>query len=98
MREVNFTLPTGSNAILQKLPGYGNFDASIEVLHCDKPGTGLVDAPRAFSIKLTRVLSNLGLKPTSIDGELVLMHVQGKLVLMMTKHVDDLKIAGEQIY
>ena len=32
-----------------------NFDPQTEVLHCDKPGTGLVDAPRAFSMKLKRV-------------------------------------------
>jgi len=45
MREVNFYLPKGSVAILQRLDGSTDFNPGLEVLHCDKPGTGLVDAP-----------------------------------------------------
>ncbi len=52
LREVNFYLPASNIPLLRKLPGFENFDPMKEVLHCDKPGTGLVDAPRAFSIKL----------------------------------------------
>ena len=95
-REVNFTLPIGSAALLKRLPGFENFDVTNEVLHCDKPGTGLVDAPRAFSIKLSQITRKLGLEPSSIDNELVLKHEGGQLVLMLTKHVDDLKIAGRR--
>ena len=55
MREVNFYRPQGSVAILQRLDGFTDFNPALEVLHCDKPGTGLVDAPQAFSTKLSRV-------------------------------------------
>ena len=95
LREVNFYLPHGSVPILQKLSGFQDFDPLTEVLHCDKPGTGLVDAPRAFSIKLSQVTVNTcQLIPTSVDAELAVKHVNGTLVAMMTKHVDDLKMAG----
>ena len=52
MREVNFYLPANCIPILRLVPGFEDFDPQREVLHCDKPGTGLTDAPRAFSIKL----------------------------------------------
>ena len=53
-REVNFELDEASSKILQTLPGYHDFDPRIEVVHCDKPGTGCKDAPRAFSIQLAK--------------------------------------------
>ena len=49
IREVNFYLPHTSNAILKQVPGFETFNPMTEVLHCDKPGTGSVDAPRCFS-------------------------------------------------
>ena len=52
LREVNFYLPSDNFPLLQMIPGFEDFDPQHEVLHCDKPGTGLGDAPRAFSIKL----------------------------------------------
>ena len=33
-----------------------NFDSRYECLKCDKPGTGTKDAPRAFSLKLKKVI------------------------------------------
>ena len=44
-REVNFYLPANNIPLLRQLPGFEDFDPQTEVLHCDKPGTGLVDAP-----------------------------------------------------
>ena len=70
-RDVCFDVPRGSLATLRKLPGYEDFVLSKETLRCIKPGTGLKDAPQAFSMKLTRVLESCGLKPVSIDPELV---------------------------
>ena len=65
------------------------------MLHCDKPGTGLVDAPLAFSIKLGMVTRDkCNLIPSKIDPEFCCRHEKGELVCIMTKHVDDLKIAG----
>ena len=96
-REVNFMLPMSCVPLLRKLPGFENFDASSEVCHCDKPGTGLVDAPRAFSLKLGMVTRNkCGMLPTSVDSELCLCHRSGRLVGLVAKHVDDLKLAGER--
>ena len=44
--------------VLRQVPGFENFDAHTEMLHCDKPGAGLVDAPQAFSFKLSQVTKN----------------------------------------
>eukprot|EP00435_Cladocopium_sp_Y103_P042058 s696_g11.t1 len=97
-RVVHFTLPTGSAQILRMLPGYESYDERYHVLRCLKPGTGCKDAPRAFSLKLASVTRNpkIGLKPLSADPECEVKHVNGKLVLILGKHVDDLKIAGEE--
>ena len=61
-------------AVLKQVEGFEDFDPYKEVLHCDKPGTGLIDAPRAFRIQLGRELAKLGLKATSVDNELFLLH------------------------
>ena len=94
-REVNFYLPASNIPLLQKVPGFEDFNPAKEVLHCDKPGTGLVDAPLAFSIKLSMVTRDkCNLIPSKIDPEFCCRHDKGELVCIMTKHVDDLKIAG----
>ena len=99
MREVNFTLPAFNIPQLQQVEGFADFNPNTEVLHCDKPGTGSVDAPRCFSLKLAKVTEKCGLVASNIDPELCYFHEvrDGKpvLVAMMTKHVDDLKCAGE---
>ena len=46
VRDVSFTLPASSVAALKRPPGLGNFNPILEVLHCDKRGTGLKDAPQ----------------------------------------------------
>ena len=96
VREVNFYLPANNIALLKQLPGFEDFDPTQEVLHCDKPGTGLVDAPRAFSIKLRDVTEKkCYMQPSLIDNELCMRHEGGQLTALMTKHVDDLKTTGE---
>ena len=73
LREVNFILPAYCIPFLKKVPGFEDFNPVHEVLHCDKPGTGLKDAPRAFSLKLARVtLGVCHLFPTSVDRELII--------------------------
>ena len=102
IREVNFYLPGNCVSILKQVPGFEDFDEHTEVLHCDKPGTGLVDAPRAFSLKLSQVTKNkCRMIPSSVDGELVLKFEPsnngiGTLVCLMAKHVDDLKLTGKK--
>ena len=39
---------SGSIAALKTLPGYSDFDPLRELLHCDKPGTGLKTHRRRF--------------------------------------------------
>ena len=68
-REVNFELPASTAAVLRQVPGYESFDHRTEVLHCDKPGTGLRDAPRAFSQKLRKVTDQFGFRGTTADLE-----------------------------
>jgi hypothetical protein len=97
IREVNFYLPATNVHLLQQVEGYSNFNPSIEVLHCDKPGTGSVDAPRCFSMKLSICTTQrCGMESSSVDPELCMLHYQGGLVCLMTKHVDDLKLTGEE--
>lgn len=48
IREANFYLPADSVSILRQVPGFEDFDPLQECLHFDKPGTGLIDASRAF--------------------------------------------------
>ena len=49
-RDVNFELDAQGLAALRQCKGFEDFDPQFEILHCDKPGTGCKDAPRAFSI------------------------------------------------
>ncbi len=96
LREVNFFLPAYCIPLLRKVPGFENFDPTTEVLHCDKPGTGCTDAPRCFSMKLAKVTSEqCNLQASKIDPQLCMQHENGELVLLMTKHVDDLKVTGK---
>ena len=55
VREVSFYLPASNIPLLRQIPGFETFSLHTEVLHCDKPGAGLVGAPRAFSINLKGV-------------------------------------------
>ena len=97
IREVNFTLPRACTDILRQVPGFEDFDENMEVLHCDKPGTGLVDAPRAFSMKLSMVTKDqCHMMPTTVDNELCVKFERGTLICIMAKHVDDLKLTGDK--
>ena len=96
-REVHFTLPPGAASQLRKIKGYEDFNESSECLRCVKPGTGCKDAPRCFSMKLAEVTQSdeCGMRPTMIDPELEMLYEPGKgVTMLMTKHVDDLKIGG----
>ena len=54
-RDVTFTLPKGVMPLLRKLPGLESFTPETDVLRCLKPGTGLKDAPAAFSRTLQSI-------------------------------------------
>ena len=92
-REVSCYFPASSIPLVRKVPGFEDFDPTKEVLHCDKPGTALVDAPLAFSMKLGMVTCDkCGLIPSKIDPEFCCRWDRGELTCIMTKHVDDLRV------
>ena len=96
LREVNFYLPPWCVPIIRRIKGWESFDPLKEVIHCDKPGTGCFDAPRCFSLKLAKVTGETcGMVSCIVDNELCILHQNGKLLALMAKHVDDLKITGE---
>ena len=75
LRDVCFVLPPTSVSALKLIPGFEDFNLAMEVLHCLKPGTGSVDAPRAFNLKLSKVTrQRCNLTPTRTDAELLALH------------------------
>ena len=97
-RHILFSLPKGAAALLRKIPGFEDFDERYECLRCIKPGTGTKSAPRAFSLKLSKITRGpvCRLKPITHDNEFEVRHDQGKLTAVATKHVDDVKLGGEK--
>ena len=89
-RIVCFKMPPGSADILRTIPGFEDYDETKHCLQCIKPGTGTKDAPRAFSLKLKRTTTNIGLKPTSFDPEFEIEEN-----LRTAKHVDDVNMTGQ---
>ena len=81
--------------VLKTFPGYENFNPRTEVLHMLRPGTGCVDAPRCWALKLTKATNDLfGAKPTKFDDQLIVRHDRhGNLDFIASKHVDDIKVA-----
>ena len=65
-------------------------------LRCDKPGTGCKDAPRAWSIQLSKATDDdFEMVPTTYDPQLIVKHTTDKkLICIATKHVDDVKASG----
>ena len=95
-RKVQLILPPGATELIRTIPGMENFNPEEEVLELLKPGFGLKDAPRLWGLALKRVLSKLGLKACQADPQLYVLHKGDRLVLLISVHVDDLKITGEK--
>eukprot|EP00971_Amphidinium_carterae_P092535 1832520-Amphidinium_carterae.1 len=70
LRNIGFEVPPGTAEMVRKLPGFETFDEATEILHLDRPGTGLKDAPRAFSLKLRRLTTSMNFVQSCIDREL----------------------------
>ena len=75
-RSVRFCMPPGSTNILQKLPGYSDFDGHREVLEMLRCGFGLKDAPRLWNKVLRQLLLDLGMRPLQSDEQLFVWHVE----------------------
>eukprot|EP00959_Pyramimonas_sp_CCMP1952_P212166 4439803-Pyramimonas_sp.AAC.1 len=67
-RVARFTLPPGSATVLRSLPGFEHYGESKHCLQCLEPGTGTMDARRAFSLKPRRTTRGFGLRPASYDA------------------------------
>ena len=57
------------------MPGFEHYDQQKHVLRALIPTTGTADAPRAFNMKLTKVLGAAEYAPTRADPELEVKHV-----------------------
>ena len=113
-RNVQFCMPPGSNGILQKLPGYSDFDSLREVLEMLRCGFGLKDAPRLWNKVLRQLLLDLGMRSLQSDEQLFVWHDGTEVLggrdapdlslfapsckLVLSTHVDDLKGAGQKEY
>ena len=93
-RDVCFELSGEGLECLRLLKGFETFNARSEVLHCLKPGTGCRDAPKCFSLKLRRITREFGFVCSTVDPELEFLYDRNELVMIILKHVDDLKMAG----
>jgi hypothetical protein len=97
-RIVHFELPRGAAEQLRLIDGFQTFDERTEVLRCCRPGTGTKDAPRAFSLKLASVTrGDCSCVPSLLDEELEIVMEGPTVAGLMTKHVDDLKIATDTV-
>ena len=94
---MTFELDKDTVAILRNISGFENFNPSLKVLHCTKPGTGCKDSPRAWSIRLGLAkTSDFGLLPCTHDNQLSIRHTtRGELDCIATTHVDAIKVAAE---
>ena len=95
MHETNVASPRPCVYALCQNKGFETFNPDRGALHCDRPGTGTVDAPRSSSIKLPGVLIGLGIKARALGPEAWFLHTPaGELAMLMTERVGDLKAAG----
>ena len=62
------------------------------MLHCEKPGTGKADAPRACQVKFAQNrLTKCDMPQSKVDTELCFLYEKHNLVLIMSIHVDGLE-------
>ena len=73
-RSDQFSMPPGSEGILNQLPGYSDFDGHREVLEMLRCGFGLKDAPRLWNKVLKQLLHDLGMRPLQSDEQLYVWH------------------------
>ena len=91
LRAVEFDLTSEDVKILRLIPGFEDFDPAMETLTMIKPIYGLKDAPRAWRKKLHLILTEWGMYQLYADSQLYAKHEKGKLVCLLSTHVDDLK-------
>ena len=77
IREVNLGITPKDAEVLRWVPGLETFGEKAEVLNSGKPGAGLVDAPRTFSLKVQHVFTKLGMKMITVVEEVWVWHIHG---------------------
>ncbi|CAK0888018.1 unnamed protein product, partial [Prorocentrum cordatum] len=94
IRDICFESPKGSGELLCEAEGFEGINSILEVLHMEKGGFGLNDAPRLFGLSRDQVLLSIGLRATHADPQLWLKHESRVLVMVASTHLHDLKYAG----
>ena len=102
LRVVNFELDPESAEVLRKFPGFEDFDPMTEVLLNIRPGTGNVDAPRCFGMKLDQAFEKFGAVSCVHDRHVrvrkLTLNIKSSRGLTSefnftcTDHVDDIKV------
>ena len=98
LRQVAFTPPTGSEDLFREMPGFAKIDFNRYVLKLLRPGFGLKDAPRAWKIALDGLFTKIGGQKLNADKQIFFWRKGGKLIGILSCHVDDLKGAGEEAW
>ena len=98
IRAMSFEPPRGDAWLFGEPPGMSQYDPSWQVLRMLKPGFGPKDAPRLWAMMLDHLLRKAGCVPTRVDQKLYLLwDSTGKcLRALISTHVDDLKMAGNE--
>ena len=96
---VNFLDPE-SVEILRRSPGFEDFDPTTEVLSNMRPGTGNVDAPRCFGMKLDQEFQKFGANSCVHDRHVrvrwrsrdEINRLEQDIDFICTDHVDDIQV------
>ena len=95
-REISFEPPRGSEHLIKALPKHKSYNPVQHVLRLLKPAYGLRDAPKAWRTALDRCLKQHKLHQLPTDAGLYVGYCpKGNVNLVLSCHVDDLKIAAE---
>ena len=95
-RVVHLEIPKDSLDLIKKLDGFGHFNPIQHVLQMIKGGFGLKDAPRMWRKRLHQLLTEYGMKALQSDNSVYCLWSSGRLVLILSTHVDDLKGGGTE--
>ena len=99
---MNFELDPESVEVLRRFPGFEDCDPTTEVLSNIRPGTGNVDAPRCFGMKLDQAFQKFGAESSVHDRHVRVrrqtpnpvnrLQEWQEIDFICTDHVDDIKV------
>ena len=94
-REVCMEMPTDTIPLLREFKQFASFNITFQALKLDKPGYGLNDAPRAWSLKLRQHMTSVQqMYPCKTDDQIYVATENNQLKVLVSAHVDDLKITA----